>query len=158
MTSFKKAIAHHLRRLADAASPAPIADMERLNRFMDPGADTTRKPSPHGDDSAYWPDKHDPLAQTHGREKCEALERRLFAMTVVAWMAHAEHSAKLAAADVLGRRVPGFGDDFMAATQAAVDFTGVLKHHLRVEALKAQHEAASAPQGAGATEPTTATA
>lgn len=158
MTSLKKTIARHLRRLADSVAPATVADHDRLRHFMHPGQATAQLPSPRGLDSAYWPDKEDPMAQTHGREKCAALERRLFAMTVVAWMAHADHNAKMAAADIVGRRVPGFGADFRAATQAAVDFTGTLQHHLQNEAHEARQQAASAPQDAAAPEPTTATA
>jgi hypothetical protein len=136
--------AHQLRRLANTLHPA--GDPARMYGFLARGEQAPPPEQSTAPDSAYWPDKEDPMGQVHGHDKCVALEKKLFAMTVVAWMAHAGYEAKVAAADVIRRRVPGFDGDFLGATQAAIDFTGTLQYHLNEDAIAAQQTAASAPQ------------
>ncbi len=61
--------------------------------------------------SAYWPDPTDPLAQRHGRAKCEALARDVQALTFAAWSASASADDVTLALEHLGRTRPGFATD-----------------------------------------------
>lgn len=102
----------------------------------------------HGDASAYWPDAQDPHSLVHGRDKCEALRRQLFAMKLVAWLAYATDAQKLAVADVIHRRRPDVEPDFVEATHAAIGFTKELQQLLEEDLADAA--TAAAEQSAGA--------
>jgi hypothetical protein len=101
-------------------------------------------------DSAYWCDEGDPLARVHGKEKCAALERRLLAMTVVAWMTNSKPEAQAAAADLLRRHHPELGDTVPAALKDAIGLTSMMQALIALDMAEAAREAAPAPQAGAA--------
>lgn len=93
--------------------------------------------------SAYWPDATDPLAQRHGRTKCEALARDVQALTFAAWAVSAPADDVAFALELMGRTRPGFATDVHHA------FATVDDNAKRIDALLRSFQADG---GSGATD------